>query len=286
MREPTEAILQGPDGLSFRMLGWPSSEPSRTVLVIHHGLGEHIGRYQTFARELADVPVHLFGYDARGHGQSGGKPGDAAGLDELAGDLQALLPELLQRSGAERIVLFGHSMGAAVVGHYLTTREPHEAIVAVALSAPPVRVDKTVSMRIKLGAGRLLTRIAPSLTLANEIDSHHISSVPEEVERYLADPLVHDRLSVRMGLSLVDDGPRIIDNASRIALPGLLYQGLDDGIVDIEGTRALARAWGYPDVELHEFDGLRHEAHHEHPEGVKAVFEMWRSWLAPRLEPR
>jgi alpha-beta hydrolase superfamily lysophospholipase len=270
-------------GETFRVLGWPGEADTRTVLVIHHGLGGHIGRFETFARHLAELPVHLWGYDARGHGLSTGPKGDADGLEQLASDLEAMLPVLLERSGAERIVLFGHSMGGATVGHYLTTRTPHEAIVAVAMSAPPLQVDMTPAMRAKLVLGRVLSRVSPSLALANELDPAHMSSVPAEVERYLADPLVHDRLSIRLGLSLVDDSPRVIERAGDIALPGLLYQGLDDGIANVEGTRALARAWGHDDLELHEFEGLRHETHHEHPEGVAAVFDMWRTWLGPRL---
>ncbi len=283
MTEHIEDRWQSPAGDSFGLHGWPSGVATNTLLLVHHGLGEHAGRYQTFANNLVDMPIALWSYDARGHGHSVGKRGDADGLEAFATDLDALLPVLQDRAGADRVVLFGHSMGAAVIGRWLTTREVPDSVVAAVLSAPPVQVHRNLSMRLKIGLGRIMSRISPALSLANEIDSDHISSVRAEVERYLADPLVHDRLSVRLGLSLIDDAPAIVKAAGRIDVPGLLYHGLEDRVVDIEGTRALSRAWGHADIELHEFEGLRHECHHEHPEGVQRVFGVLRDWISARV---
>jgi alpha-beta hydrolase superfamily lysophospholipase len=289
MRESVEGTHRH-DGETFHLRGWPSPVPTRTAIVVQHGLGEHGGRYATFARHLDDAsstsgpfPAHLWTYDQRGHGESTGKRGDAAGLEGLAADLEALLPVLVERSGADRVVLYGHSMGGAAAGWYLTTRTSHPAVATVMLSAPPLFIAKTAAIRVKIAVGRLLARVAPSTTLGNEIPVTGISSDPSEVERYRTDPLVHDRLSARLGLSLLDDAPRIVERAAKITLPTLLWHGLDDPIVDVRGTRALYAGLGTDDKTLIELPGHRHECHHETPERVPSLFERIRSWLDLRL---
>lgn len=274
------------DGQTFRLRGWASPVPTRTILVVHHGLGEHGGRYTSLARHLADLPAHIWTFDARGHGESTGIRGDAGGLEELASDFEALLPVLVAKAGLgsdARILLYGHSLGAASLGWYLTTRTPHPAIAAVTLSAPPLRIPKNLSMRLKSVFAHAIVRVAPRLTLGNEIDPDVISSDPAEVTRYREDPLNHGRLSVRLGVSLLDDAPKIVARAGRITLPVLLWHGLDDRLVDIGGSRDLFAALGSEDKVLIELPAHRHESHHERPELATELFRRYRTWLAPRI---
>jgi len=228
-------------GERFKFACWPSGEPTKALLLIHHGLGEHSGRYHRFAQQLVDLPVEIRAYDVRGHGTSEGQRGHAEGLDGLVDDLEEIIPVMLERSGAESIFLYGHSMGGATVAHYLTTRTPHDAIVGVILSAPGLLIPLSPATKIKLAIGKVLGSVVPKLSLGNGLDPKGISSVEEEVSRYKNDPLVHDRISAGLGVSLVGDGARALDNAHRITLPLLVYQGVGDPIVDIEGSRGLVR---------------------------------------------
>jgi lysophospholipase len=273
-------------GETFRLRGWASPTPTRTAIVIHHGHGEHGGRYESFVRHLHDLPAHLWTYDLRGHGETTGKRGDAAGIEELAADLEALLPVLMSRAGLGddgRILLFGHSLGAVAVAWYLTTRTPHPAIAAVALSASPVRISQSWTIRMKAAFVRWMIRVAPTLTLGTSIDPTVISSDPAEVARYRDDPLVHDRMSVRLGVSLLTDPPRIVERASRITLPTLMWHGADDRLVDIQGSRDLFAALGSTDKALIELPGYRHESHHERADLATELFRRYRTWLGPRI---
>ena len=274
------------DGQSFRLRGWASPVPTRTILVVHHGLGEHGGRYTSLVRHLGDLPAHIWAFDARGHGESTGIRGDADGIEQLASDFEALLPVIVAKSGLggdARILLYGHSLGALSLGWYLTTRTPHPAIAAMTLSAPPVRIPKTPAMRLKAIFARAVVRVTPRLTLGNEIDPDVVSSDPAEVVRYREDPLNHGRLSVRLGVSLLDDAPKIVARAGRITLPALLWHGTDDRLVDIAGSRDLFAALGSEDKVLIELPAHRHESHHERPELAADLFRRYRTWLTPRI---
>jgi len=281
-REAVFASHTNHRGEAVRIMGWRSEKPTRTVFLIHHGLGEHIGRYDRLAGHLDDFPAHIYGYDAVGHGESGGKRGDAAGFDGLASDLRAMVGVILEESGAERVILFGHSMGAAVVAHYLTSGPPHEAIEAVILSAPPVEIHRSTVINIKIAIGRVLSKIAPRVTLSNEIDHDNISSVAGEVARYADDTLVHDRISLRLATSLIDEAVLLPGRVGSVKLPLFIYQGADDGVVMMRGTRAIASNWG-GEVLKEEFAGARHETHHETDAIVADLFAKMRGWMTPHL---
>ncbi|MEZ4236829.1 MAG: alpha/beta hydrolase [Myxococcota bacterium] len=275
------------DGETLVLRAWPRPDgaDADTAIVFQHGLGEHGGRYATFVEHLDDLPVHFWAYDCRGHGESTGKRGHApGGIPQLADDLRAVLSEVEARAGVSRIVLVGHSLGAVIAGWALTCGgPPPPSVVAVGLSAPPVKIATSLSVRLKTLLGRSLTRVAPALTLPSGIAPEGISSDPHEVARYVEDPLVHDRLSVRLGLSLLDDPPKIVAAAPALTLPVLLWHGTDDPIVDIAGSRELYAALGSEDKALWELSGYRHESHHERPDRVASLFERLRAWLQPHL---
>ena len=242
---------------------WMNPTPTDRVLVIQHGLGEHAGRYDDVAADLLAMGVHVVAFDVPGHGASPGARGDLGTLAQQAERLAAVLPQLVARVGASRVVLWGHSMGAAIALTALVTPgalPPN--IVGVVLTAPPVAVERTLALRVKIAVGRLLVRVAPKVALASGLDPNGISSVPSEVARYRADPLVHDRVTVEAGGSLIDDAVLLPGRASAVVPPVLLMHGLQDPICAPEGTRQLAAA--RPDFEVRFFEG-RHELHHEAP---------------------
>jgi len=283
-RVPVEDWVQvGPD--RFRVRGWPALVPTDVAVIIHHGLGEHGGRYSVFAEQLAGVPAHIWTFDARGHGESDGVRGRVGGLQELTTDFEALLPDLIARSGASRVVVYGHSMGAAAVAWYLTHRSVHEAIAGVWLSAPPTVVTLTAQMRVKAAAARVLNRLMPWLTLASGLPQTGISSVAAEVESYRADPLIHDRISAALAWSLLTDAPTLMESARKITLPALLWHGGADPIADRRGTEGVFAALGSEDRALRIIEGAMHEVHRETAPIAGELFDMLREWLASRVPP-
>ena len=269
-------------GEPFRVVTW-KKEGADAVLVIHHGLGEHAGRYQAFADGLADRNLSIVSFDARGHGESVGRKGDGGTFSTLADDFIAIFPHLVESTGGTKVALMGHSMGGALAAYTLTTRGVFdERIDAFLASAPAVQVTLRGVAKMKASVGRLLNKINPSMTLANTIDPSVISSDASEVRRYIEDPLVHDQISARLAMSLLDDAPKALDAAGKIGLPTLLWHGQEDRLVDIDGTRALAKKIGATDKTLHEFPNMRHETHHETLEARQKVFDVVGEWLAER----
>lgn len=97
----------------------------RGVVQLVHGMAEHIGRYDDFARFLALHGLVVCGHDHICHGQSStpdrwGKLPLRAGKDILVGDVGKLRALVQARVGQDvPYVVFGHSMGSFVVRSYI-----------------------------------------------------------------------------------------------------------------------------------------------------------------------
>ena len=104
---------------------WLPEGPPRGVVQLVHGISEHMGRYDTFARFLAGHGFAVAGHDHLGHGRTARDPseygwfGERDGWKYVVKDVRALR----ERMGAEHpgapYFLLGHSMGSFVVRGYL-----------------------------------------------------------------------------------------------------------------------------------------------------------------------
>ncbi len=268
-------------GHPFQLTRWPKPvEPNGTLVVIHHGHGEHSGRYDRLAQRFWTLGFEVASFDCRGHGQTLGRRGDAAGVEGLVEDFEAILPVLIDGCEAERVLLYGHSMGGAAVGRYLTACPVHGAVSAAILSAPALAVPRAPLDEVKLRMARSIGRFFPTLTLPSGIETHGISSDPAEVRRYEEDPLIHDKISCRLGVGLIDMGDEIIADAGRLSVPTLLYHGTDDPICSIEGSRKFARLAPSGLITFREVSGARHEIHHETGRIQDQWWSQVESWLS------
>jgi alpha-beta hydrolase superfamily lysophospholipase len=282
-RTSEEVFWTGPEGLPRRTLRWPAPGGARAVVLIVHGHGEHVGRYQRLVDALADLPVDFVGCDHLGHGRSGGRRGDAPdGIDGLAGDLDPMLESALARGGCERAILFAHSMGAVVAVRRLVAGRASAALAGAILSNPAFVVPKTPVVRVKIALGRVAARVAPAALFRTGLDAGAISRDPAVVRAYREDPLVHDRISARLGASLIDVGEECTNRGEEIPVPVLLYHGTADRIASIEGTRRFARGVPAERLEYHELEGFYHEPHNEPAEQAQTVFDLIRDWIVRR----
>lgn len=125
MTEPAPSTLTtftASDGENLAVQDWPlpPGQAQRGTVLLVHGLGEHVGRYDALARQLGGWGFAVRGYDQYGHGESSGPRGglttDSRLLDDLADMVDAVrarTPEGLP------LVLLGHSMGGLVASRFV-----------------------------------------------------------------------------------------------------------------------------------------------------------------------
>ena len=119
-------------------------------------------------------------------------------------------------------------------------------------------------------------RIAPSLTLSNRLDVNKISHDPGVVRAYLADPLVHDRISARLARFIQRQGSVVSSAAKHWSVPTLLVYAGDDHLVRSAGSTAFAAAAPSSLLQAVCLDGRYHEIFNElDPSDAYAALGQW-----------
>ena len=247
------------------------------MVVLVHGLGEHSGRYDELARRLNGWGFAVRGYDQYGHGESGGARGALPSAMRLVEDLADVIDSTRKRmrQGLPLIVL-GHSLGGLVAASAVA--QGVVAIDGLVLSSPAFDAGLNAFQKLLVAT---LPRIAPNLTVGNGLDPDFLSHDVDVVARYKADPMVHDRISARLGRFIADTGPQVVDRAAQWTVPTLLMYAGADKLVDPGGSRAFAAAAPAQVVTARCFEDLFHEIFNELD--AQPVFDLLRRWLDERF---
>lgn len=271
--------LLGPDGTKFHLRTWePAAAPAGLAIALVHGLGEHSGRYVELVAHLTEHGYPVIAMDLRGHGRSTGKRGHAPTYEALMDDIELLLGAARERFPGVRLVLYGHSFGGNLVINYVLRRRPD---LAGLIAMSPALRPAFHPPGWKLGLGRMLYRVWPSLTLYSEVDMRGVSRDQSVVRAAQADPLAHDRISARLGLDLLQAGEWALQQAHTLAIPTLLMHGDSDRVTSATASREFARRASLCTLRI--WQGLYHELHHE-PEKA-AVFTEITRWLESLPRP-
>lgn len=266
------------DGDNLAVQHWPLPDDVRPrgVVLLVHGLGEHAGRYDRVARRLAEWGFEVRGYDQFGHGESGGARGALSSDTRLLDDLGEMVEAARTRTpDGLPLILLGHSMGGLVAAQYAAAHPG--TIDALVLSSPALGTRVRGWRRFLL---RTLPRFAPNLRVGNGLQTRWLSHDPEVERAYLADPLVHDRISARLARYITEGGSEVVAQASRWKVPTLLMYAGADRLVDPAGSRAFAAAAPADRVTTRCFDGLYHEIFNE--QEAQPVFDCLQHWLDER----
>lgn len=276
---------------TIRALVWEPDDAARpdfsprAVVQIVHGMSEHVERYAPFAEFLVGRGFVVCANDHVGHGKTAGERDLghmplANGADVLVEDVHALREKVCERYPHARHVMFGHSMGSFVTRVYLTRH-------ADGLSAA-ILCGTGQQPRIQTVAGRVITRLIAQTRGERHVsrfvdslgagaygraikdartDVDWISSDPDVVDEYIADPLCGQPFTVGAYATLASLVADATDArlARRVPkdLPLLFVAGAEDPVGDC--GRGVARAVdeyrnaGVRLVEMGIYPGARHE---------------------------
>lgn len=241
---------------------------AKAIVCIVHGLGEHVGRYGHVAEFFSGQGISTIGFDHQGHGRTAGKRGHAISLDAMLDDISNLLEQAKELYPGKPVFLYGHSMGGNLVLNHVLRRKP--TITGLISTAPWIRLPNPPS-RLKVALAKLANHALPKMTQPNELDVNGLSNDKAVIEAYQNDPLVHDRISVRMGVDLLDGAKLLDEYRGPMPCPTLLMHGTDDPITSPAGTAEFAkRVQG--DVTWKAWPGLKHEIHNEREQGEVLAF--------------
>jgi alpha-beta hydrolase superfamily lysophospholipase len=279
------------DGLSLYARVWPANDErgvpgARGVAVLVHGLGEHIARYDALARRLNGLGFDVVGYDHRGHGRSPGQRGGAPAELSLCADLGAVV-RATRAEFPGPLVLVGHSLGGLIASRFvaegLAPRPAAwwQAVDALVMSSPALDPGTSAFQKMLLA---VVAPTLPNLAVGNGLKAAWITRSPAVVYAYETDPLVHDRITGRVGLFIARQGPAVIAAAPRWTTPTLLMWAGADRCLAPAGSVAFAAGAPGEVVSAREWPELYHELFNE-PER-EDVLRALGDWLRARLPER
>ena len=225
MVQSREWALEGSGG---RLAGrtWTGGGAPTHVVLLAHGYGEHIGRYEHVADALVAHGAVVYGVDHVGHGASEGERVLIEDFERVVDDLHQVDRTARSEHPGLPVVLLGHSMGGLIAARY--AQRYGDTLTALVLSGPLVGEWSA--------AGQLLA--LPELPDA-PLDISTLSRDPAVGERYAADPLVWHGPFKRPTLEAIERGlAAVLAGPSLGSLPVLWAHGADDQLVPVEGTRS------------------------------------------------
>lgn len=272
------SIRASRDGVDLYLRQWtPSNEPKGVVCLLH-GLGEHCGRYNHVADALKTENFVVIAMDLRGHGKSLGRRGDIPSYEAILDDIDLLLEEARTRYPHLPLFLYGHSMGGNLALNYALRRHPE--LCGIIATGSWLRLAYRLPI-LQKALIRLLYIIHPRMALSNQLNLQGLSHDSRVAEAYINDPLVHDKISIRLFFSVVRSGEWAIDHGDELNIPLLLMHGGGDPITSAEATREFGGKARNSRVKI--WDDLYHEIHNESQN--EEVFRAITDWLNERLTP-
>lgn len=267
------------NGQDFHAQKWMAAN-TQAVCCIVHGHGEHIARYDHVATYLNGQGITCVGFDLYGHGKTNFKKGHWPSYEAVLDSIETLIAEGKKLSPGKPVFLYGHSMGGNLVANFVLRRKPE--INGLILSAPWFRLAFTPSST-DLFLAKMMLNIYPSFTQGTKLDATAISRDQKEVDKYVADPLVHDLVSPVMFTSTHQAGLWALEHAGELSVPVLHMHGDADRLTSFEASKEFAAQAGGGDVTFQAYEGYFHEMHNESPENRKPVLKLMGDWMGKRI---
>lgn len=233
-------------------------ENTRAVIVMVHGIGEHIKRYSYLADLFSKEGIAFTGVDLPGHGRSDGRRGNIKSYKLLEEMITIMIDSCRKTFPGIPVYLYGHSLGGGIVLDYILRVNPR--IKGAIVTSPWLRLSFEPP-KIKVILAALMKNLVPGLVQPTGLNVSHISHDENVIENYKTDPLVHDKCSVSLYNEAMNAAKYSLEHASELKIPTLLIHGSDDMINSPEGSREFAEK--SDKVKLKIWEGGYHELHNE-----------------------
>ena len=261
------------NGMRLKGIIVSPGEKNRAMIILIHGLGEHIGRYHEWANLFAEKGIGFVGVDLPGHGQSSGRRGHIRNFDVINEIINVLINTVSQTFPSVPVYLYGHSLGGTFALNYLIKKNPK--LAGAIITSPWLKLSFKPP-KIKIVLAKALNYVYPWLIQRSGLNAGHISRDSEVVENYKSDPLGHGKISVRLFNIAMKSVNHVLRNSANLKTRTLILHGGDDKITSPEASRNLAA--GNRKIDFVEIDEGYHELHNE--AFIKhRVFKIIMDWI-------
>ncbi len=296
--------FSGYNDKSLPAMLWQPEGETKAVLQITHGMTEHIGRYEAFAREMTAQGIAVAGFDLRGHGRNSGDQAVASfgegGWEAAIGDMKRFYDLLEERFPEVPHYLHGFSLGSFLLREYLG-RYPEDGAGAVILGTGN-QPGWLLSIMMAIVKGQIkqagfdgYSPLVRQLSFGtynqkfkpNRTEKDWLCSDNETIDDFLADPLCRENFSAGLFYQMLSAMKRTgrkdaYDSWDR-EKPIVLICGENDPVGNMgKGAKAVMQAMKQAGLEVtfHLLPGSRHMILGEHTNGAAdAAVKIIQEWI-------
>jgi alpha-beta hydrolase superfamily lysophospholipase len=296
-------IVKMSDGLNIHLHQWIPENPTKLMLIVH-GAVEHGKRYDEFAKKLNKQGYLVIAPDHRGHGLTAKESGEFSHFGDKDGflraiqDLNEILDSIIIKYPKLPRAIFGHSLGSFMTRQFISERGSE--FMAAILSGT------SWGNTLELKGGLILTKIWSLFSNKNipnqkfndflwgQINAKvknrkgsldFINSDEAEVEKYMADPLNGNIITIEFGVQMSKGMLMIRRDSVFENTPSDLHLYLASGSNDPlsnsgKDIHLIAEKYknaGLKNVTVKIYDGARHEIINE-PNKEEVMSDMI-NWL-------
>ncbi|MCB1097516.1 MAG: lysophospholipase [Verrucomicrobiae bacterium] len=257
--------------------------PIKGIAVFIHGLGDHGSRYGRVLERFVRRGIYCIAPDLPGHGRSEGKRGFIPSIDAIHTIISESVDFLRTQAADVPVGILGHSMGGFLVLDHVS-RYPDGFDFCWA-SSPLIDASGHKGKLVQ-AAARVCSVVAPTFSIHSGIQSGKCKRDPERILETDRDPLMHRRLSMRLGQQLLDATARLPATVAGMSpeLRLLITHGSDDTICPTAQSQALFPLLPATQKRYALLDGLLHEPFNDI--GREQFFQELNSWLDQTLPSR
>jgi alpha-beta hydrolase superfamily lysophospholipase len=269
-----------------RLAGYHWSVDTRApvgVVVLVHGMGEHLRRYDHVADALTSAGFAVYGHDHRGHGASrGDEPGHLGpnGWSTLVDDLNLVIDRAKSDHPGLPVMIIAHSMGSFATQQFLLDHGTEVDGVALTGTAALDLLEPALDLSSELDLSAFNAPFQPSRT-----DFDWLSRDEAVVDAYLADPMCGFGIDTDSTKAMFAGARRMADPEQVARMPHYLPLYVAVGSKDpVNGDLALLwplvdryRSAGLSDVTVRVYEEGRHEILNE--TNRAEVIEELVNWL-------
>lgn len=245
-------------------------EDARGVIVIVHGLAEHLGRYDYVVSKFNNWGYSVYRFDNQGHGKSEGKRTYIDSYKNFSQDVNEIVKMAKDENDDKKVFVLGHSMGGMISTVYGIDYK--DTVNGIILSAG-VTIDKAKLLESNKD-------VDDRAEIANALGDL-ICTDKRVVDEYEQDPLVCHVTVGKIYKECYKAVKYIYENMDKFEYPVLLLHGEDDKIVSQEDSKILYEHISSLDKSLKIYPGLYHEIMNEFDKDK--VLEDIHFWLEDRI---
>lgn len=269
---------------------WTPKGEVKAVLILVHGMSEHMGRYDEMAQYLNTKGILVAGIDLLGHGKSVENPDgfgyfcerDAATV--VVRDVHRLKKTVQDKYPGIPVFLFGHSMGSYIARNYIERYGTGiEGVIIQGggdFGMAKLKAGKCLAVLMEKIRGpyyrsRLCTSIALGPFIKSVKNGESVNSWicknPEVVRAYDNDPMCGFMFTINGYETLTEfsirSGNKKLVASVPSSLPMFIISGKEDAVGEMgEGVKRMCekyRAAGMKNVKMELVENARHEIHNE-----------------------